>query len=267
MGGRRHGRGHGGDRGGGEALSVMCPPWAGQPWPGDIWQVRLPTAQAQGSGASAECWPAVVCLCVVFIVVLCRGSSVLEVGGGRTRWQPRTRGRRQTRPGHHTANTSRPGHTSCQLPQLPRPRLVAATPPAAGQVGGAAAGWWCAVRAELRSVRPVYWSGPAAGHHLLLYGYVQCSVQSPVCACLSSPTWDHGLVQCAVCSVQCEQGSRAPDNWLINTLSIIQQVDKLCFISQLDNFLLLLRATRPNLEIVDINKLGLLILQPVWPKS
>ena len=36
MGGRRHGRGHGGDRGGGEALSVMCPPWAGQPWPGDI---------------------------------------------------------------------------------------------------------------------------------------------------------------------------------------------------------------------------------------
>ena len=172
-----------------------------------------------------------------------------------------------------------------------RPGLVTTPPtpaapatPAASCRSCHAPGWW-PPRPQLRA----RWAGR------LLGGGVRCGrccgpcglsidqgqQQATTCCCMVmssarcslqcvpvSPARHGTMGWCStVCSVQCEQGSRAPDNWLINTLSIIQQVDKLCFISQLDNFLLLLRATRPNLEIVDINKLGLLILQPVWPKS
>ena len=249
MGGRGHRRRHWGDMGvweerrrRGIICNVATLGWAlGSPGlvTSDKWGCWPPhRLQAAGLGPVL---PAVVCLCVVLCCVYCCalcGSSVLEVGGGRTRWQPRPcRGRRQTRPGPHTANTSR--HTpaascrSCHAPGWwpPRPQLRPG--------GRAAAGWWVwgGWRSAGLCMRRVYWSGPAAGHHLLLYGYVQCPVLGAVSSvCLS--TARHGTM--GWCRVQCSV-SRAADNWLINTLSIIQQVDKLCFISQLDNFLLLLR--------------------------
>ena len=229
---RRHGRRRG------IICNVATLGWAVLAW----WHL---TSEAAGhrtgsrQRASAQCCLllCVSVLCCVYCCALC-GSSVLEVGGGRTRWQPRPcRGRRQTRPGPHTANTSR--HTpaascrSCHAPGWwpPRPQLRPG--------GRAAAGWWVwgGWRSAGLCMRRVYWSGPAAGHHLLLYGYVQCPVLGAVSSvCLS--TARHGTM--GWCRVQCSV-SRAADNWLINTLSIIQQVDKLCFISQLDNFLLLLR--------------------------
>ena len=230
---RRHGRRRG------IICNVATLGWAVLAW----WHL---TSEAAGhrtgsrQRASAQCClllcVSVLC-CVVFIVVLCAAAACwrsveAEHGGSLAR----------------AVAAARPGlvptpPTPAATHQLPA--AAAATPPAGGrhapscgQVGGAAGWWvWGGWRSAGLCMRRVYWSGPAAGHHLLLYGYVQCPVLGAVSSvCLS--TARHGTM--GWCRVQCSV-SRAADNWLINTLSIIQQVDKLCFISQLDNFLLLLR--------------------------
>ena len=198
---RRHGRRRG------IICNVATLGWAALAW----WHL---TSEAAGhrtgsrQRASAQCCLllCVSVLCCVYCCALC-GSSVLEVGGGRTRWQPRPcRGRRQTRPGPHTANTSR--HTpaascrSCHAPGWwpPRPQL---------RPGGRGC-WVVSVRrleecgtvhAACLLIRPRS-RPPLAAVWLCPVSSARCSLQ---CVPVYSQTWDHGLVQGAV---QCEQGSR-----------------------------------------------------------
>ena len=217
MGGRGHRRRHWGDMGAWEERrrrGIICNVatlGTGQPWPGDIWQVRLlATAQAPGSGPrpSAACCCVSLC-CVVLCLLLC--SVRQQRAGGRWRqntvaaspvpWPPPDQAWSPHR-------QHQPPHTSCQLPQLPRPRLVAATPPAAARWAGGC--WVVSVRrleecgtvhAACLLIRPRS-RPPLAAVWLCPVSSARCSLQ---CVPVYSQTWDHGLVQGAV---QCEQGSR-----------------------------------------------------------
>ena len=194
--------------------------WAALAW----WHLTSEAAHRTGT-RQRGLGRVLACCCVSLCCVYCCALPRQQRAGGR--WRQNTVAASHPWPPPDQAWSPHRQHQPPRPHQLPA--AAAATPPAGGrhapswgQVGGAAAGWWCAVGAVLRSVRPVYWSGPAAGHHLLLYGYVQCSVQSPVCACLSSPTWDHGLVQSAVCSV-----SRAAEHQIIGWLIHFPSSNKL----------------------------------------
>ena len=237
--------------------------WAALAW----WHLTSEAAHRTGT-RQRGLGRVLACCCVSLCCVYCCALPRQQRAGGR--WRQNTVAASHPWPPPDQAWSPHRQHQPPRPHQLPA--AAAATPPAGGRHApscgpGGRGGCWVAVcgaggaavraaclliRASSRPPLAAVWLCPVLG------------AVSSVCLSLQP---DMGPWAGAVCSVQCEQGSRAPDNWLINTLSIIQQVDKLCFISQLDNFLLLLRATRPNLEIVDINKLGLLILQPVWPKS
>ena len=170
----------------------------------------LATAQGPGSGPrpSAACCCVSLC-CVVLCLLLC--SVRQQRAGGRWRqntvaaspvpWPPPDQAWSPHR-------QHQPPHTSCQLPQLPRPRLVAATPPAAARWAGGC--WVVSVRrleecgtvhAACLLIRPRS-RPPLAAVWLCPVSSARCSLQ---CVPVYSQTWDHGLVQGAV---QCEQGSR-----------------------------------------------------------